>query len=298
MFLGRYWAATLFVANVAMLAALVLLYRLTEHELGRAPAGRTIFYLVAFPTGFFLTAAFNEGLFIALIVGSVYCMRRGHWWLAGVLGAFAGATRSAGILLVLPFVYEYVRQRGRRIRLDALAVGVIPLGLVAVMITDYAYYHKPLAFSEAQATFWGRHLTWPWNGVIEAAAYVAGRRKGSQPLSDIWVHNALELATVLLLLVLVGLAVFGPWRMRRDQLVLPLFGLLLILFMISFEPKGPPYPLVSASRIGLEVFPAFMMLGVLGRSPWLDRACLVLFLTMQGVLVAHFMQPYPNSWVA
>jgi hypothetical protein len=299
-FLGQYWMAALFVANVAMLAALVLLYRLTEHEFGRAPAGRTIFYLVAFPTGFFLTAAYNEGLFIALIVGSVYCMRLGGWWLAGVLGAFAGAARPAGILLTLPFAVEYLRQHGRRIRLDALAIGVIPLGLVAVMITDNAYYGRPLAFFEAQAEHWGRHLNWPWKAIIDATAYVTGRKK--YPLfGEVWLHNALELGTVLLLLVLIGLAFAGPWRMRRDQVVFPLFGLVLILFMISFPTiyiSDAPYPLQSTSRIGLEVFPAFMILGRLGRSPWIDRSCLVLFLTMQGILAAHFLQEWPNSWVA
>ena len=60
-FLGRDWLAALFVANVALLAALVLLYRLVEHEFGDADsARRTVFYLLAFPTAFFFTAAYNE----------------------------------------------------------------------------------------------------------------------------------------------------------------------------------------------------------------------------------------------
>src|SRR4029453_15112826 len=80
-FLGNSWLAALFLANASLLAALVLLYRLTDQEFGKAAAARTVFYLVAFPAGFFLTAAYNEGLFIALIVSAVYCMRRGHWWL-------------------------------------------------------------------------------------------------------------------------------------------------------------------------------------------------------------------------
>jgi len=298
LFLGNDWLAALFVANAALLLALVLLYRLTEHEFDKPAAGRTIFYLVAFPTGFFLTAAYNAGLFIALIVGAVYCMRRGHWWLAGLLGALACGTRSAGVLFVLPFCFEYVRQHGRRIRLDALAVGVIPLGLVAVMIIDKIRYGNAFAFSDTQATRWGRHLSWPWTAIVDNVRYLNREDSWFAPFGEIWLHNLLELGTVLILLTMVALAFFGRWRVRRDQLVLPLIGLMLIIFMISFPSRftsDTPYPLVSTSRIGLEVFPAFMMMGRLGRYPWLDRTFLAVFLSMQGILVARYLH---NGWVA
>ncbi|MGC9666976.1 mannosyltransferase family protein [Planosporangium sp. 12N6] len=297
-FFGKIWVSGLFVANVALLAALVLLYRLTEHEFGRAPAGRSIFYLVAFPTGFFLTAAYNEGLFIALMVAAVYAMRRGHWWWAGVAGAFAASARSAGILLVLAFGFEYLRQHGRRLRLDVLAIGLMPLGLVAVMIVDKLSFGNPFAFSDSQSAHWGRHLSWPWTAIVDSASMLGADDMWRAPFSDIWAHNVLELGTTLLALVLVGLAFVGPWRVRRDQLVLPLLGLGLILFMVSFPSSFKadiPSPLVSTSRIGIEVFPAFMMMGRLGRNPWIDRTLLALFLPMQGILAAHFLH---SGWVA
>ena len=297
-FLGNSWLAALFVANAALLAALVLLYRLTDQEFGRAAAGRTIFYLVAFPAGFFLTAAYNEGLFIALIVSAVYCMRCGHWWLAGFLGAVASGTRSAGILLVLPFCFEYLRQHGRRIGRDALAIGMVPVGLVCVMIIGKIAYNNPFAFSDSQAARWGRQLSWPWTAIVDAFQFMNRDDSRFAPFGEIWIHNLLELGTVLLLLTMVALAFFGHWRVRRDQLVLPLVGVMLVLFMISFpsiHTKDVQYPLMSTSRIGLEVFPAFMMMGRLGRYLWLDRTFLAVFLTMQGILVAHFLH---SGWVA
>jgi hypothetical protein len=118
------------------------------------------------------------------------------------------------------------------------------------------------------------------------------------PFGEVWTHNLLELGTVLLLLTMVAVAFFGHWRVRRDQLVLPLVGLMLVLFMISFpsiHARDLLYPLLSASRIGLEVFPAFMMMGRLGRYLWLDRTFLAVFLTMQGILVARFLH---SGWVA
>lgn len=296
--LGQAWVAALLVANVALLAALVLLYRLTELEFDREAAGRTAFYLVAFPTGFFLTAAYNEGLFIALLVACVYCLRRGHWWWAGVAGALASATRSAGILLLLAFGYEYIRGNGRKLRLDALAGLLIPLGLVAVAAVSSAFYGNPLAFSDAQRDHWGRALNWPWAAPLDAlgALFHKGQLRGA--FGEVFVHNLLELGTVVFLLALIVLMFAGPWRVRRDQLVLPLLGAGLLLFMVSFPSRftdDVPYPLLSASRIGLEIFPAFMMLGRLGRRASVDRAALTLFLMVQGILVARFLHA---GWVA
>ncbi|WP_432983527.1 mannosyltransferase family protein [Dactylosporangium sp. CA-233914] len=285
--LGRPWVAALLVANAALLGALIVLFRLAEHELGPAAAGRTIFYLVAFPTGFFLSAAYNEGLFIALLAATVYCLRRQLWWRAGLLGALAAATRSAGILLLLAFAIELLRARpGWR---DALAAGLVPLGLGAVMAVDRLAYGDPLAFSHTQAAHWGRHLAPPWQAPIDAV------RRAGPPFTEIWVHNVLELASVLALA-----ALLVPWlrRTRRDQVVYPLLGAALLIFMISFPSRYTadiPYPLYSTSRIGLEVFPAFMALGVLGRRPWLDRAVLTTFLSAQGLLAAHFLH---SGWVA
>ena len=289
--LGRPWVAALLVANAALLAALVLLFRLTERELGRAAAGRGGFYLVAFPTGFFLSAAYNEGLFLALLIATVYCLRNRLWWRAGALGALAAATRSAGILLVLAFAFEYARthrREGCRPAVSALAGGLIPLGLGAVMVVSQVAYDDPLAFSHTQAAHWGRHLAWPWQAPLAAAA------RPGRPFTEIWVHNGLELGTVLLLA-----ALLTPWLRRGlDQAVFPLLGAALVVFMISFPSRYTadiPYPLYSASRIGLEVFPAFMALGALGRRPWLDRAVLAAFLTAQGVLAAHFLH---SGWIA
>jgi hypothetical protein len=358
--LGRSWVAALLVANAALLLALIVLFRLVEHELDRAAAGRTIFYLVAFPTGFFLSAAYNEGLFIALLAATVYCLRREHWWRAGALGALAAATRSAGILLVLAFAYEWARAHGylrartyfrsqsyfrtrayvqarslvrasapayvgthsadgRRQNMSIntdiprqpfadehwtapsdppaprrglLAVLLMPLGLGAVMIADWIAYRDPLAFSHTQAAHWGRQPAWPWHAPIAAA------RAPGPKYTEIWAHNLLELGTVAFLAVLLVLCLAGPWRLRRDQRVFPLLGAALLIFMISFPSRFTadiPYPLYSASRIGLEVFPAFMVLGRIGGRPWLDRTLLLGFVLTQGLLAAHFLH---SGWVA
>jgi hypothetical protein len=52
---------------------------------------------------------------------------------------------------------------------------------------------------------------------------------------------------------------------------------------------------LSTSRFGLEVLPAFMMLGVLSRHRTIERLLLMVFLPLQGILVMHFLH---GKWVA
>jgi Gpi18-like mannosyltransferase len=295
-FFGHPVLAALAISNAALLVALILIYRLAEQEFGWSVAHRTAFYLVAYPTGFFLTAAYNESLFIALLVATVYAIRRNRWWTAAVLGMLATTTRSAGLLLALPFCYEYLRLHGRRIRGGILGVVLIPLGLLPIMIATTLSMHDPLAFQHAQARHWMRHLNWPWIPIYQTLHNMLTPKTWG--LGDLWVHDLLELGTALLLLLLIALSFVGPWRVRRDQYVLPLFGLAVIIFMISFpstDERAIPYPLVSVSRIGLEAIPSFLILGRMGRNAFVDRLVLTAFLSMQGILVMQFLH---SRWVA
>src|SRR5260370_18121499 len=73
--------------------------------LGELVGRRLLLYLCIFPTAFFFFAAYNESLFLLFTASSFLAMRRQQWWLAGILGLFAALTRSAGIFLVIPYLY-------------------------------------------------------------------------------------------------------------------------------------------------------------------------------------------------
>ena len=95
----------------ALALALYGIHRLTTLELARAArpslagervadAARLAVLLTAFaPMAFFFSAVYSESLYLALSVGLFWSARQGRWAWVGVLGALAGATRSAGVVL-------------------------------------------------------------------------------------------------------------------------------------------------------------------------------------------------------
>jgi hypothetical protein len=77
--------------------------------------------------------------------------------------------------------------------------------------------------------------------------------------------------------------------------VLILFGVVLLLFYLSYPTTKPLQPLMSISRFGLEVFPAFAILGRLGANQLVDRTYTFVALGVQPALLVHFLHA---GWVA
>ncbi len=104
-----YLLAGIAVSLAAFAAALYVVRRLAELDLGE-PAARATTWLVAlFPTAFAFSAIYTESVFLALSAGSFYAGRLGRWRWAGVAGLLAAATRSTGVLLVVPLAILWWR---------------------------------------------------------------------------------------------------------------------------------------------------------------------------------------------
>ncbi|MGE5828472.1 MAG: mannosyltransferase family protein [Micromonosporaceae bacterium] len=284
--------AALVVSNLACLAALTVLHRLATHELGEPTAARVLFYLMAFPAAFFLCAGYTSSLFLLLSAGALYAMRRERWWLAGAVGALATATRLAGVLLIIAFVIEYGRQHGwsvRRWRPDALAIAVVPSGLVAFALYCWWRLDDPLAFSHAQ-TLWGRHLSGPWQGLSKAIGAVVTRPL-LQPMA---LHNAIDAITLIGIGTLLVLCVVGPYRLRRDQLYLVAYaGAGLVLLLIG--PVGGLFPMQGAPRYALELLPAFFVLARMGANQHLERIYLLPAVAVQVMFLLTF---FNGVWIS
>ena len=110
---GHPYAASLLVSNGAFAGSLVVLYFLTASELSESGARKAVLYMAVFPSAFFFLAPYSESLFLLATLGAFWGARRGKWWVAGICGVLASATRNVGVLLVPALVLEALHQRRR-----------------------------------------------------------------------------------------------------------------------------------------------------------------------------------------
>ncbi len=293
---GYKLGAALIIASAACIAALAVIHRLVEDLFDAGTAQRTALYLMAFPFGFYLVAAYNESLLLALCAASLYCMRRGHWWLAGAFAGCASATRQAGVLLGLAFVIEYLRQRDwqiKRARWDALAILLVPSGLIAFMIYSGITLDDPLRFMHVQE-YWGRELSMPWKGAQGALDHLE-QWSTEGPFHAYVVVNIIDLASIPIVIAMLVLSLVGPWRLGRESWDLVAFGAVTFL-MVLLSPIGAGLPpLHGVPRYALEIVPAFIVLGRMGASRAFDRAYLFPAIALQAALLIGF---FANVWLS
>ena len=288
-----YLLVAMLLSNGALLGTLFVLYQLAIDQAGEELARRTLLYLCIFPTAFFFFAAYNESLFLLLVAGAFLAMRRQHWWLAGLLGCFAALTRSAGLLLVVPYLYELwqglypcegkigIWRRGVLKYGRALApILLIPLGTCIYSFYCWKMTGNPLEFAAVQY-HWARELSWPWVGLWHACFELFL----NQPFGSFnEVHILLDLCATLGFIVLIILG----WRKIRVSY--SIWMTLLLLYILLTPSVGQRDPLISNQRFVLEMFPAFITLALISlHKPRLHQALLLFFPILLATLSLLFV---------
>ena len=70
--------SALIISNVSSLVAFAYLYKLAKLEFNESVALKAVLFLSVFPTAYFLSAPYTEGLFFALAIACIYYARRGN----------------------------------------------------------------------------------------------------------------------------------------------------------------------------------------------------------------------------
>lgn len=277
---GNHLVAGLLISNISFFIGLLYLYKLLQYEYDRAVARRAIFYVSIFPTSVYFNAVYTESLFFMLTVASFYYMRSRMWWLAGILGFFAALTRVEGVLLVVPFVIEWLaRYRTTPLRglHNLIPAALIPLGLSLYMAYLWVLRADPLYFSHVQI-HWNRQLAWPWVSIINAFT-----KLGHATTGTIVATQALELAfTALIIAVLLG-----GWHSLRPSYI----AYMALSVLIPMSTSN----LMSMPRFALVLFPMFAILARWGSRPWVNNVILAFSLPLLGLFTVLFTNWY---WVA
>ncbi|HEV7751778.1 MAG TPA: mannosyltransferase family protein [Baekduia sp.] len=284
--LGSPLLAAIAVSCAAFVVALAALHRLAVIEVGEQAARWTVLSLALFPGGLWFSAAYSESLFLMVSVGAVLAARQRRWVVAGLLGALAAATRSAGLVLLVPLALLWLdARRAREARTtDVLWLALVPLGLAAFCAYLALTGHPADAPFSAQDT-WHRSLAGPWAGVRDGAvAAWDGARQLAHGSDDpvyftkaagdpmaIGRHNiALFACLVIAVPALIG-------ALRRLPPAYGAYALAALLLPLSYPVA--PQPLMSLVRFESVLFPLFIWLGWwLARGPaWRRTAVLTVF---------------------
>ena len=251
------------VSLAALAGALYLLHRLAELELGREHALPTIALAALFPGALFFGVPYSESLFLLVSVGAFYAARTGRWAWAGTLAAAASATRSAGILLLVPLVVLYARSaraEGGRLRADAAWLALAPLGLAAYCAYLGIRHGDPFAWMSLQNS-WGREFAGPF-GALGTGAIAAG--DGVRDL----VSGTYEVEEGARWAVLdIGLFAFAAGAMAAVAGVLrrlpPAYGAYVVAALaLPLSFPATDQPLMSLPRFLAVLFPLFMWLAL------------------------------------
>lgn len=320
--------AGVLVSLTALAAALYGLHRLTTLELRGRPeplrgdaARLAVLATALFPMAFFLSAVYSESLYLALSVGVFWCARQGRWAAACVLAAFAAATRSAGIVLMVPIVVLYLygpredRQPDREpaggggvarlvpryhVRRDAAWLALVPVGLAA--------YMGYLALSGGAATMpfhaqgvWHRDFAGPFLAVRDGAvAAFAGVRQlvsmqrhvvyFAAGRGDPLVAAQHNIALFAFLLVGMG-ALVGA--VRRLPAAYTAYVLAALALPLSYPVADQP--LMSLPRFEVVLFPLGMWAGLWlaerprARAPVLGASALALAVSVAQFATWHWV---------
>lgn len=288
------------IANLSFFAALVVFYRLVEHEFDPETAARSILYLSVFPTALLFFNAYNTSTLFFLVIACFYLLRRGHWWMAGFVGLLAALTDFIGILLFIIFICEFLRQYlAERPQATRPIVGLLPLLAALLIPLGLGIYGNALvgkgldrfAFLHPQST---SGIFAPWTTLASLLKSITS----NSVYSFAGTHSIFELLLLILFLAMLILCYTGPARLARDQWPFGVFGILVLLYILIFPtlPDGmqsqyDPIPALLAAS--LQLFIGVIIIGRLGKRAGFHTAYLLFSLPM---LAFFLFQLFTAHW--
>ncbi|MGA3289688.1 MAG: glycosyltransferase family 39 protein [Candidatus Bathyarchaeia archaeon] len=272
--------SALIVSNVCSLIAFFYLYKLAKLEFNDSVAVKAVLFLSVFPTAYFLSAPYTEGLFFALVIASIYYARLGKWQFSGLISLFAALTRIAGLLLLPVLLVEYFHQKGwkpRKTDPSILWIFLTFAGFLIYLGINYQVTGSPFTFLTVEVTHWYNRLD-PRTGLT--AAY--GWAKNASYPENITVGIA-PLVFAVFGLLMVGVSV---WRRLRPVYTVYMF--------LSWALAVSTSWWISVPRYVMAMFPIFILFGLLTNK----KAISIAIVIVSGAVLCYFTVFFALGWWA
>ena len=273
------------VSLLGTLMAMLALWELARPHLGEEGALRAVFYLLIFPSSFFMAEVYTEGLFVGLAFASLAMLSRGRVRWAVLFAVLATFTRAVGVALVVPLLMHWIRE-GEWLELDLdwrqlyfrglpwRAIGnalIILAPALAFLLWRVSYYG--LAFSRVEEEFFGR-------GFLSLGYMFVG---WSEAFRSLWGSNGNAAAyyAVEFIGIILGFAASISGLRRYPDLAW--FSLLVVF--LSFT-SGPAQ---GMHRYVLGAPALFLFLARLGEKPAFDKIWTLASILLMGMMATMYM---------
>ncbi len=284
------WAGFL-VSHFSLIFSCYYLFKLVKMDEDEKSAWRGVKFLLVFPQSFFLNIIYTDSLFLATSIICFYYLRKQRWLIAGFFGCLAAFTRNFGILLLLPALMEYVKERQviQRLRKKEFKVfsrefffekgyGIllIAIGLIMYLVINKVVTGDWFAFLKHQSEHWHNNFGF-FGENIKNYVQNSFSWKPSQGLA-LWIPEVLGVFLV------IGLIFYGFGKIRLSYIAY----MLAYIFVCASSTW-----LISGFRYIVSLFPIYLLLALGLRNKIADALFTYTSILMLGFYTTAFVLDFP-----
>lgn len=276
--------AGVLVSALGTLGAMYALYGLTKDSMGDDGGLRAAFYLIIFPTGFFLLQVYTEGLFVGLVFGCLAMLKRRQWLYAALLAAGATLTRAVGVVIIIPMLIEWLRSSewnavfSQKPSWQSILSGLLMFSpLATFLIWKNSRYGQAFDYVE-RIEFGSKFMDLP--------GAIADWTQAIESLSMDILQRGANYSLIIFLFILTLIACF---KCLRDYPAVAWLSLAIILISWGSGPAS------GMHRYVLTAPAVFVALADWGRNRVFDRIWTIASILWMGLLAALFAL---DMWVA
>lgn len=148
------------ISNASFFIGLILSFFLLEKKFKKNQIVWFYVFFLLFPTSFFFSAIYTEGLFFMLFIATLFFLKRKKYLIASLFAFFAATTRLIGVLLIVPILMERLANKKIKLTFTKIVLFLSPLlGLFSYSFYLYKTTGDPFFFFNSQPVFGANRST-------------------------------------------------------------------------------------------------------------------------------------------
>ena len=263
----------LVVSYLSFLGMIVMGGKLLRLDYSIARSKSIFYWLLAFPTAFFLISVYNDSLYLFLALTSWYLIRKKKIWAGATVGYFAALTRITGLALFPALVAEVIMSKKKTKELFPLIL--IPLGTLSYLLYLEEFRGSWKLFFDSMAVWGQQRFVFPLQTLWRYLKIILG----FQTLDRAYLVASMEISVVILSIILL---IRGWKSVRLPYLIYAITVLLL---------PSSSGTLAGMPRYFYHAFPLVIILsGIFYNKKIVGYLVMILSLILQLYLMAYFSQ--------